>query len=48
MDEKKYNVVKVRDDKTPIKYLLNTAMMIITVISMFVAVAAWLLPDILG
>lgn len=26
----------------------NTAMMIITVISMFVAVAAWLLPNILG
>ena len=24
MDEKKYNVVKVRDDKTPIKYLLNS------------------------
>lgn len=26
----------------------NTAMMIITVVSMLVAVAAWLLPDILG
>ena len=26
----------------------NTAMMIITVISMFVAIAAWLLPNILG
>lgn len=24
MDEKKYNIVKVRDDKTPIKYLLNS------------------------
>lgn len=24
MDEKKFNVVKVRDDKTPIKYLLNS------------------------
>ena len=23
MDEKKYNIVKVRDDKNPIKYLLN-------------------------
>ena len=23
MDEKKYNIVKVRDDKNPIKYLWN-------------------------